>query len=631
MFSPTESIVSPDKGHASGHEPKSMKRHHSMPFGAECTPGGQVRFRLWAPKAKHVNLCLTQDSEDRCLEMAISEAGWFEQTTELAAPGTRYKFQIDGGMKVPDPASRFQPDDVHGPSEVIDPSSSSWPDESWRGRAWEEAVLYELHVGTFSPEGTFAGAEKRLQYLADLGVTAVELMPLAGFPGTRNWGYDGVFPFAPDSRYGHPNDLKHLIQAAHALGLMVFLDVVYNHFGPEGNYLREYAPQFFTDRYRTPWGEAINYDGPGSATVRQFFIQNALYWFREYHFDGLRLDAVHQIFDRSPHHFLNELAETVQSAFAPGRFVHLILENDDNAARYLKRARNGESGTYTAQWNDDFHHAVHVAITGERDGYYCDYAGHPVERLGRCLAEGFDYQGQESPFRGNERRGECSRDLPPTAFVNFLQNHDQVGNRAFGERIVSLAGVQAIEAALSIQLLAPSPPLLFMGEEFGAETPFLFFCDFGPDLAQLVTQGRRQEFSRFARFSDPAAQAKIPDPNAESTFLQSKLDWESLRRERSQQWLNLYRNLLSVRPRYIVPLLSRIPVGGAKFRNLSQRTIEVLWPITGGGSLSLLANLGDQPVLGFSRPEGEMFYATPPGSAPENQLPPWSVRWFLKS
>lgn len=606
-----------------------MKRRHSMPFGAECTPDGQVRFRLWAPKARKVSLCFAETAEERCLEMTRNE-DWFELTTALAAPGTRYKFQIDGGMKVPDPASRYQPEDVHCGSEVVDPSTFDWQDQHWCGRPWEEAVLYELHTGTFTPEGTFAGVEQRLPYLAELGVTAVELMPVADFPGARNWGYDGVFPFAPDSRYGRPNDLKHLIQAAHKLGLMMFLDVVYNHFGPEGNYLHEYAPQFFTERYRTPWGEAINYDGPESGTVRRFFIENALYWLHEYHFDGLRLDAVHQIFDRSPLHFLDELAQTVRSSVGSERHVHLVLENDENAARYLKRGPGREARLYNAQWNDDFHHAIHVAITGERDGYYCDYADHPVERLGRCLTEGFDYQGQESPFRGNERRGECSRHLPPGAFVPFLQNHDQTGNRAFGERITALAEPLAIEAALAIQLLAPSPPLLFMGEEFGAETPFLFFCDFGPELAERVTQGRREEFSRFERFSDPAAQTRIPDPNAHTTFALSKLNWDSLSQESSQGWLKTYRKLLKLRQNYIVPLLPFIQGGHAKFKKLSARAIEAWWQTEGDSILTVVANLNNEPLADFSRPAGEMFYATPADNGTEKQLAPWTVRWFLR-
>ncbi len=371
-----------------------MKRRHTIPFGAECTPDGQAHFRLWAPKAKQVNLCLTHPTKNCRLAMEALENGWFELTIQPTSPGTLYKFQIDGGLEIPDPASRFQPNDVHGASEVVDPTSFEWHDQSWRGRPWEQAAIYELHVGTFSPQGTFAGVEQRLEYLADLGVTAIELMPVADFPGARNWGYDGVFPFAPDSRYGRPDDLKRLVQAAHGMGLMVFLDVVYNHFGPEGNYLREYAPQFFTDHYRTPWGEAINYDGPGSQTVRDFFIQNALYWLQEYHFDGLRLDAVHQIFDQSPRHFLCELAERVRSALPPDRLVYLVLENDNNEARYLQRSQKQQACLYTGQWNDDFHHALHIALTGESDGYYSDYADKPVERLGRCLTEGFDYQGQ---------------------------------------------------------------------------------------------------------------------------------------------------------------------------------------------------------------------------------------------
>lgn len=630
----TEPILPSETTHASAAKKRPdagmLTRRHGMPFGAEFTPGAQARFRLWAPKASQVHLCLTQRNRECCLPMA-GDSGWFELITDQAAAGTRYKFQIDGDIKVPDPASRFQPDDVHGPSEIIDPSSFHWSDDRWHGRPWEEAVIYELHVGTFSPKGTYAGVEQKLEYLADLGVTAVELMPLADFPGARNWGYDGVFPFAPDSRYGRPNDLKHLIQTAHGLGLMVFLDVVYNHFGPEGNYLREYAPQFFTNRYRTPWGEAINYDGEGSRTVRDFFIHNALYWLTEYHFDGLRLDAVHEIFDRSPHHFLNELAERVRGSIDPDRTVHLVLENDDNAARYLRRGKKQEPLLYDAQWNDDFHHAIHVTMTGENDGYYCDYGDRPVEHLARCLAEGFDYQGQESPFHGNQKRGENSRDLPPVAFVSFSQNHDQIGNRALGERIASLAGPRAIEAGLAIQLLAPQPTLLFMGEEFGAETPFLFFCDFGPELAQAVTQGRRQEFSRFARFSDPAAQAEIPDPNAESTFLRSRLNWDSLNQERSQHWLNLYRNLLSVRRQIIVPILAGIEAGQSTFRNLSRRAIEVSWKIRGAGVLTLIANLGDEPLLNLSQPEGELFYSSPVENPAENQLAPWSVRWFLKS
>ena len=623
-----------------------VKRRHAMPFGAEHLPDGQTHFRLWAPAAQQVALCLADQTQGPRLHLAMPHLGngWFEVTTR-ASPGARYKFQIDGRTAVPDPASRFQPEDIHGPSEVVDPAGFSWDDETWRNRPWEEAVVYELHVGAFSPAGTFAGVEERLQHLVDLGITAVELMPVADFPGGRNWGYDGVFPYAPDSRYGRPEDLKRLVQAAHRAGLMVLLDVVYNHFGPEGNYLRQYAPQFFTDRYQTPWGEAINFDGPESRTVREFFIHNALYWLEEYNFDGLRLDAAHQIFDRSSPHFLTELAERVRKGLGPGRQAHLVLENDNNQAHYLSRCPSRNVGAYNAQWNDDFHHSLHVALTSETDGYYRDYADRPAERLARCLAEGFDYQGEPSPFRGNERRGEDSRQLPATAFVSFLQNHDQIGNRAFGERIVGLAEPRAIEAAMAIELLAPSPPLLFMGEEFGAETPFLFFCDFGPDLAQAVARGRREEFRKFARFSDPAVRARIPDPSSEDTFLRSKLNWQSLVEAHSQRWFRLYRDLLRLRRQYIVPLLPHLRAGKATFAMLGERAFEVSWPRDDGGALGLLANLSSEPVTGAGRPKGTVFYATladPPQPAKtarsggpahedrEDRLEPWSVNWFLK-
>jgi len=607
-----------------------VKHHHSMPFGAELLPDGQVRFRLWGPAASEVNLCLLHENETQYLAMPQQGDGWFELTTNQASAGTLYKFQIDGKTEVPDPASRFQPDDVHGASQVVDPRRFEWDDETWRNRPWEEAVIYELHVGAFSPSGTFAGVEEKLPHLVDLAVTALELMPAADFPGRRNWGYDGVFPFAPDSRYGRPEDLKRLVKAAHRSGLMVLLDVVYNHFGPEGNYLREYAPQFFTDRYHTPWGEAINFDGPDSRTVRDFFIQNALYWLEEYNLDGLRLDAVHQIFDRSSRHFLTDLAQTVYTTLGRDRLVHLVLENDNNEAHYLSGCPPQKRSSYTAQWNDDFHHALHVALTGESDGYYLDYADRPVERLARCLAEGFDYQGEPSSFRGNEGRGESSRNLPPAAFVSFLQNHDQVGNRAFGERIISLAEPQAIEAAIAIELLAPSPPLLFMGEEFGAESPFLFFCDFGPDLAQAVAQGRREEFSKFERFSDPAIRARIPDPNAEDTFRRSKLNWGPLENQRSQRWLNLYRNLLKLRREYVVPLVPHLEMGKATFRALGERTMEVSWPREDGGALGLIANLGTKPAFDISPPDGTVFYAAPADAPAKDQLAPWSVKWFLK-
>ena len=420
-----------------------MNRLHHMPFGAQIGNDGKVRFRLWAPKASEVSVDLC----GKTLAMSRLDQGWFELITGEANPGTRYQFKIDHLHSVPDPASRYQPLGVHGPSEVVDPKTFEWKSIGWSGRPWEEAVLYELHVGTFSPAGTFAGAQEKLDYLVDLGITAVEFMPVSTFPGTRNWGYDGVLPYAPAAGYGRPQDLKHFIDTAHSKGLMVFLDVVYNHFGPEGNYLHLYSPQFFTARHRTPWGEAINFDGPESRQVRDYFIHNALYWLEEYCFDGLRIDAVHAICDSSRPDFVTELAETIRTRIGHDRRVHLVLENYNNAAHYLGGDVRDKPGRCTAQWNDDIHHAAHVLLTGESDGYYQDYADHPATHLARCLAEGYSFQGQPSSYQRGRSRGEPSRDLPLSCFVSFLQNHDQVGNRAFGERISSLTAAEKMKAA----------------------------------------------------------------------------------------------------------------------------------------------------------------------------------------
>jgi maltooligosyltrehalose trehalohydrolase len=611
-----------------------MERRHNMPFGAECRGDGSVRFRLWAPAARRVELCLGDTTQATHISLAERDKGWFELVTDAVKPGTQYRFRIDEGQKVPDPASRFQPQDVHEPSEVIDPDAFFWRDQSWRGRRWEEAVIYELHVGTFTPAGTFSSVRERLDYLADLGITAIELMPVADFPGRRNWGYDGVFPFAPDSAYGRPEDLKELVQSAHNRGIMVLLDVVYNHFGPEGNYLGLYAPQFFTDRHHTPWGNAVNFDGPGNQTVREFFIDNALYWLTEYHFDGLRLDAVHAIIDDSTPHILDELADTVRSSVEPDRHVHLVLENDRNQSRYLQRTDHCKPRAYTAQWNDDIHHVLHVILTGERDGYYSDYAEHPLDRLGRCLTGGFAYQGEASQYRNGEARGEPTNGLPPTAFVSFLQNHDQIGNRAFGERITTLADPHLVRAALEIILLAPSPPLLFMGEEFGSETPFLFFCDFGKDLAEAVTVGRRNEFAGFARFNDPSAREQIPDPNAAGTFESSRLDWDVIVQPRHREWLRLYRDLLRLRCQHIISRLSTACAVKAEYVVHGNRGLTAEWCFPDSSKLTLLANLGTASASGFTLPATPMIYASEEVSTDtlkRGTLPASSVVWFLES
>jgi maltooligosyltrehalose trehalohydrolase len=612
----------------------TMKCGHKMPFGAQLQEDGQVRFRLWAPAALQVDLCLSRGDGSLHLALKHEDEGWFSLTTSEAHAGDSYMYRINGDLRVPDPASRFQLKDVHGPSEIIDPFAFEWEDDGWRGRPWEETVFYELHVGTFSPEGTFAAVNERLDYLTDLGVTAIELMPVADFPGTRNWGYDGVLPFAPDSSYGRPEDLKRLIQAAHQRGLMVVLDVVYNHFGPEGNYLRAYAPQFFTDRHRTPWGDGLNFDGPESRPVRDFFIQNAIYWINEYRFDGLRLDAVQAIADDSEPDILTDLAAGVASAVCPGRYVHLIVENERNQARYLQRTPNCRPKSYTAQWNDDFHHALHVLVTGEDDGYYVDYATRPIDHLGRCLAEGFAYQGEQSYFRDGALRGESTREIPLTAFVSFLQNHDQIGNRAYGERLISLVPLHAVRAATEILLLAPSPPLLFMGEEFGAKTPFLFFCDFESNLAAAVTEGRRNEFARFAQFREPSERAKIPDPTARETFLSSKLEWNDLDNSRQQDWLQLYRKLIALRRQHIVPHLAQACSLKAEYSAESERALSVRWHFADNSELSLWANLGPAPfsaALAFA-PQNLIYSSeVNPNSSQPFTLPPWSVFWFLQS
>ncbi|MFL5258999.1 MAG: malto-oligosyltrehalose trehalohydrolase, partial [Hyphomicrobiales bacterium] len=417
-----------------------------MRFGTEIVSDG-VRFRLWAPKHERIDIVIHEP--DMRFAMMASRAGWHTILVPEAGPGTLYRFVLPDGLEVPDPASRFQPRDVHGPSEVIDPHAYRWRTTVWRGRPWETCVIYELHVGAFTPEGTFRAAVQHLDHLVALGVTAIELMPVADFPGKRNWGYDGVLLFAPDSSYGRPEDLKALIDAAHERQIALILDVVYNHFGPEGNYLPSYAP-IYTEGHKTPWGPAVNYDAPGSDMIRELIISNARYWIEEYRFDGLRFDAVHAIKDDSEKHLLHDIAAHLREVL-PDRHLHLVLENEENQASWLRRDAAGRPMFYSAQWNDDVHHGLHTAATGEAAGYYQDYAGN-IGKLARSLAEGFTFQGEIMHYRGRVR-GEPSAGLPPTAFVSFIQNHDQIGNRAFGERIDKLAPAEAVRAVAAIYLL----------------------------------------------------------------------------------------------------------------------------------------------------------------------------------
>jgi 1,4-alpha-glucan branching enzyme/maltooligosyltrehalose trehalohydrolase len=589
-------------------------------WGADVREDG-VRFRLWAPAAQNVSTVLIGGDGERIVPMKYGGEGWYECIDPSAHAGTRYFFEIDSKDRVPDPAARFAPEGPRGPSEVIDLSKFR-PNKRTKGiPAFERLVLYELHVGTFTKSGTYAELATRLDYLSELGINAIELMPLADWPGERNWGYDGVLFYAPAHRYGRPEELRALIDAAHARGIAMFLDVVYNHFGPQDNYLRRYAPQFFTRDHATPWGEAIDYSSPHNDPVRRFVIDNAAYWLRDYGFDGLRLDATQAIFDTRKPHVLGALALSAKSD--PFSTAYLVLENDDNDVRLL-------TGGYDAQWNDDLHHCLHVALTGERDGYYQDYIQDPVGLLGRTLTHGFAYQGEPSEFREGRARGAPSGGLELSSFVNFLQNHDQIGNRAFGDRITAIAAPEAVRAATAVLLLAPSPPMLFMGEEWGASSPFLFFCDFEPRLAKRVTEGRRNEFARFARFSDAKLRANIPDPSAEETFLRSKLDWDEPSRETHREQLELHRELLRIRHVEIDPRLHALSGRDAWYEMRGARALFARWVLAQESGLVLEVNLSDAPQAGFTEhARGRLLYATHDSFA-GGVAPGWSVRWSIE-
>jgi malto-oligosyltrehalose trehalohydrolase len=600
-------------------------RIHRVPAGGEIEPDGGVRFRVWAPAVK--TLALSIEGSDETIPFLGKPGGWHELVTAQAKAGTLYRLRLPDGTLVPDPASRFQPQDVHGPSEVIDPSAYQWKDSAWRGRPWSDAVLYELHVGAFTQEGTFLAAIEKLDHLVQLGVTAIEIMPVADFPGKRNWGYDGVLLYAPDSSYGRPEDFKAFIEAAHLRGLMVILDVVYNHFGPDGNFIPLYAPQIFTDHHKTPWGDAVNYDSEGSEVVREFIIHNALYWIEEFNLDGLRLDAVHTIKDDSPRHLLDELAERVRAATFP-RPVHLLLENEDNQAFRLSRDERGEPTSFTAQWNDDMHHVLHTAATLESNSYYGDYKD-DTDKLGRALAEGFAFQGEVMQAR-NASRGEPSAHLPPGAFVAFMQNHDQIGNRAFGERINAIASPEAVHAIAAVYLLLPQTPMLFMGEEWGSSQRFPFFCDFDGELGELVRKGRREEFANFPEFQNPEQRERIPDPLADETFQSAKLDWGQSKEEVHTEWLEWYRRILQVRKTSVIPHVREMEGYAGFFEVIGAGAVVVrFWNADSSRQLVLAANLSDESKDGFPCPAGKVLWqegAQPAGTV----MRPWSVCWTLQ-
>jgi maltooligosyltrehalose trehalohydrolase len=539
-------------------------------WGATPVAAGRTRFRLWAPDRDEVTL---EIDGGQPIAMSRGDGGWFSAEAPVGA-GARYRFRLDADLAVPDPASRAQAGGVSGWSVVVDPDGYRWTTPEWRGRPWEEAVIEEVHAGVL---GGFSGVAERLPALVELGITAIELMPVNAFGGTRNWGYDGVLPYAPAEAYGSPEDLKALVDRAHALGLMVFLDVVYNHFGPDGNYLGAYAKDFFHIDVHTPWGGAVAVD---AEPVHRFFVDNARMWLEEYRIDGLRFDAVHAIGNPG---FLDRMAAELREAVSPDRHVHLVLENEENDAARLGARR------YDAQWNDDFHNVLHVLLTGESSAYYQDFADRPAERLARCLSEGFIYQGEGSPNHDGKPRGSKSGHLPTTAFVAFLQNHDQVGNRAMGERLTLLADPDKLRAATALLLLGPQIPLLFMGDSEGSNAPFLF-TDFHDELADAVREGRRKEFAKFEAFADPAARERIPDPNARDTFDQSRPEPGP----DAANWRALYAELLNLRHAHIVPRLKGTTSLGAEA--IGDAAVVACWKMGDGARLTIALNLGDSPV-----------------------------------
>ncbi|MCE9649795.1 MAG: malto-oligosyltrehalose trehalohydrolase [Parvibaculum sp.] len=586
-----------------------MNVSHRLSFGAELLADGRACFRLWAPDRTEVTLEIAGQPPQ---PMRCEAGGWFIREAVCEA-GALYRFRLGpDGLAVPDPAARAQAGGL-GPgfSKLVDPKAYEWKTADWTGRPWAETVFYEAHVGAL---GGFRGVAEKLPYLASLGITALELMPVAEFPGERNWGYDGVLPYAPSAAYGSPDELKALVDAAHAHGLTIFLDVVYNHFGPVGNYLNAYASSFFRHDISMPWGAAIDFRHP---EVRDFFIENAIYWLTEYRFDGLRLDAVHAIGDPE---FLKELATRVHASVEPGRHVHLVLENDDNDAGLLDRH-------FDAQWNDDGHHALHVLLTGETQGYYGDYAEEPIAKLARCLSSGFAYQGEPSPHRGGATRGSPSGHLPPTSFVLFLQNHDQIGNRALGERLAALADPMALEAATALLLLCPQIPLLFMGEEWGSRAPFLFFVHHDEVLAKAVREGRQREFASFPAFKDETRRALIPDPNEMETFLSSCPDFLGVHDPLNEGRIALVKNLLKIRHAEIVPRLKGALSEGVTV--LSPKALEARWRMGDGATLSLAVNLSETEVEAAPPSGRAIFNLRDP--LPTRFLPPRSFRAFIEA
>ncbi|WP_455379389.1 malto-oligosyltrehalose trehalohydrolase [Petrachloros mirabilis] len=616
-----------------------------MELGAQLVAPRTVSFTVWAPVAKHVDVRIL-GHPDRVIPMELRDRGYFEVTATNVDPGNRYHYIVDGENNRPDPASRFQPDGVHQPSAVVDPTAFSWTDQQWKGLPLTDFIIYELHVGTFTQAGTFEGIIPYLSYLKnDVGITAIELMPVAQFPGRRNWGYDGVHPFAVQESYGGPDGLKRLVDACHQMGLAVVLDVVYNHLGPEGNYLGDFGP-YFTDRYRTPWGAALNYDGPDSDEVRRFFVDNALYWVTEYHIDALRLDAIHGIYDFGAHHILQELAEAVhKQANALNRTILVIAESDLNDARVITSIDEGGYGL-DGQWNDDFHHALRVTLAQERKGYYQDFNG--LTDLAAAVQGGFVYHGQHSAYR-RRRHGNSPSHCSPSQLVVFAQNHDQIGNRAVGDRLSTQLPFDALKVARALVLLSPNIPLLFMGEEYSETAPFQYFIEHGdPALIEAVRQGRRREFSHFGWRPE-----EIPDPQDQSTFDRSRLHIGTARYPMQEAMLRWTKDLIELRK--TVASLGASTARPAQHRASIDGSNQILllhrWTDKGPAAL-VICGFNEQPLsFTLTEPSGDwtlrlsaqfpQYHATgdrqPPqkllvqGAGMQIHLPAYGVGVYLRS
>jgi maltooligosyltrehalose trehalohydrolase len=522
-----------------------------LPIGAELVADNRVNFRVWAPKRRRVAVVIENGPT-----VELQREGEYFAGNAAASAGSRYRFRLDDDQTLyPDPASRFQPDGPHGPTEVIDPSKFPWTDADWPGVSVPGQVIYELHIGTFTPDGNFAAAARQLPALKDLGVTVVEVMPVADFPGRFGWGYDGVNLFAPTRLYGRPDDFRGFINTAHTLGLGIILDVVYNHLGPDGNYLGQYSNSYFTDRYKTDWGAAINYDGPDSGPVREFFVSNAAYWIAEYHLDGLRLDATQNIYDASPRNVLADIAVACRKA-AGRRSIILVNENESQETKLVRPVDQGGYG-HDMLWNDDFHHSVRVALTGRREAYYTDYFGSPQEFVSSAKY-GYLYQGQWYKWQ-KKRRGSPTFGVPPAAFVTFIENHDQVANSARGIRLHQLTNPSRLRAMTALLLLGPGTPMLFQGQEFNASNPFVFFADHNPDLAKLVRKGRAEFLKQFPSVADPKMSSRLLDPSDPATFQLCKLDLTE--RERYPAVVDLHRDLLQLRK--TEPVFSKPRLDGA--------------------------------------------------------------------